>query len=165
MKTLLILRHAKSSWKEPGRPDFDRPLNARGKRDAPRVGEWLTEHDCVPDLIVSSAARRARKTATKVAENCGYARHIELVEELYLASAEEYFATARKLDNDLAAALFVGHNPGISQWLYLCTRQEHDLPTAALAIVRFDLDDWRDLSAYDGELVALWFPRSGSQLG
>ena len=79
MKTLLILRHAKSSWDNLNHSDYDRPLNKRGKRDAPRMGEHIRQQEIVPDLILTSSAKRARKTATKVAKACGYTRKIKTV--------------------------------------------------------------------------------------
>ncbi|MFG0335704.1 MAG: SixA phosphatase family protein, partial [Maioricimonas sp. JB049] len=83
MKTLLLMRHAKSSWADPSKADHDRPLNARGKRDAPRMGQWLLEQNLVPDRIVSSTARRARKTASRVASGCGYTAEIVHERALY----------------------------------------------------------------------------------
>ena len=85
MKTLLILRHAKSSWKQPGFADHDRPLNRRGNRDAPRVGLLLRRQALTPDLIVSSTAERARATAVQVAESVVYGSPVELDRQLYLA--------------------------------------------------------------------------------
>ena len=90
MKTLLILRHAKSDWETPDVADHDRPLNGRGKRDAPRMGRLLRDENLVPDLIISSTAKRARKTAKLVAEASGYEGEIRLAETLYLAGPEAY---------------------------------------------------------------------------
>ncbi len=80
MKTLLVLRHAKSSWKDSGLADHDRPLNKRGKHDAPRMGTLLAKEDLVPDLIISSSAKRAKSTAEAVAMNCGYDGEIQYSE-------------------------------------------------------------------------------------
>ena len=88
MKTLLILRHAKSSWKHEQISDHDRPLNKRGKRDAPRIGRLLRDRNLAPELIISSTAKRARKTAAKAARECCYEGVIELCGELYLAPQE-----------------------------------------------------------------------------
>nr|NIL98123.1 hypothetical protein [Planctomycetales bacterium]NIP70269.1 hypothetical protein [Planctomycetales bacterium] len=89
MKTLLLLRHAKSSWDDSALDDHDRPLNKRGKRDAPRMGQLLVQQDLVPDCILTSTARRARKTAEAVAKACGGVVPLTEMPELYHATAEE----------------------------------------------------------------------------
>ena len=85
MKTLLLMRHAKSSWDDPDVADHDRPLNKRGKKDAPRMGQWLAEQGLTPEVIVTSTAKRARKTAELVAESCGCQREPIVLPELYHA--------------------------------------------------------------------------------
>ena len=90
VKTLLILRHAKSSWKEEGIDDLERPLNKRGKRDAPRIGTLLREKDLVPDLILSSSAERARKTTELVAQESGFEGNIMVDRDLYAAIQRQY---------------------------------------------------------------------------
>ena len=95
MKTLMLLRHAKSSWSEPDLSDHDRPLIEKGKKAAIRMGGLLVEKGLVPDLILSSTARRARKTAKLAAKAAGFSGEIELLEDLYLAPAEELLAEAR----------------------------------------------------------------------
>ena len=160
MKTLLILRHAKSSWKKPSQADHDRPLNERGKRDAPRVGLLLVEHALVPDAIVSSTAKRARKTAELAARSSGYDRDIEYHEELYLAKPETYIRVIRQLDDAYARAMVVGHNPGLQELLEELTGRQVELPTAALAQVALDIAVWRQLDANGcGVLVNLWRPK------
>jgi len=96
MKTLLILRHAKSSWSHPGLSDHDRPLNKRGKRDAPRMGQLLREEGLLPDLIISSSAKRAKTTAERVSNESGYVGHNPSMEELVEILTGEYqrFPTA-----------------------------------------------------------------------
>ena len=96
MKTLLLLRHAKSSWKDESLTDHDRPLNKRGKKTAPLMGHLLREKNLVPDLVVSSTAVRARSTAEAAAEACGYPGEITLTDELYLATAGEILRYAQE---------------------------------------------------------------------
>ena len=115
MKTLLILRHAKSSWKDEEVGDHDRPLNKRGKRDAPRMGEWLAGSQPLPELIISSTAKLARKTASKLAKQCGYQGIIELQGTLYLAPPGTYLETLRQVDEAMNRVMVVGHNPGLEQ--------------------------------------------------
>ena len=125
MKTLLILRHAKSSWKDEQVGDHDRPLNKRGKCEAPRVGEHLQQANLQPELIISSTAKRARKTASKVAQQCGYQGVIELQGTLYLAPPDAYVETLRNVDDSVNRVMVVGHNPGLEQLLALLDRTSH----------------------------------------
>ena len=160
MKTLLILRHAKSSWKENGLADHERPLAKRGKNDAPTIGRLLYRKGLVPELIVSSTAKRARKTAKIVAENCGYRRDIILSDDLYLAPPAAYAELLQQLPDNVDRIMFVGHNPGMSDLLYALTGVEEDLPTAALAQIELDVSRWRDMVLETkGELIDLWRPR------
>ena len=160
MKTLLILRHAKSDHSEPGQADHDRPLNERGKRDAPRIGERLREAELVPDVILSSTARRAKKTAEKVAQACKFKGEVQLEPELYLAPPAAYLDVLSRLDEAVERAMVVGHNPGLQALLAEVTGEDPDLPTAALAQVEFDIDAWSELGPQArGRLVELWLPR------
>jgi phosphohistidine phosphatase len=159
MKTLLILRHAKSSWKDEQLEDHDRPLNKRGKRDAPRIGEWLQEARLQPELILSSTAKRARKTASRLAKKCGYQGIIELDGTLYLAPPEAYLAALRKVDDQVGCTLVVGHNPGLGQLLALLTGHDTHLPTATLAQIQLDVAAWSDVNSQTrGTLIAIWQP-------
>jgi phosphohistidine phosphatase len=160
MKTLLILRHAKSSWGDPSLADHDRPLNARGKRDAPRMGQLLADQDLKPDLIVSSTAKRARKTAAKVAKACGFELEVELNGRLYHAYPEDYVQVLREVDDQHQRVLVVGHNPGLEELVATMAGQYQSMPTAALAHVVIDVDYWGDLRVTStGRLVSLWLPK------
>lgn len=160
MKTLFLLRHAKSSWAEPGMPDHERPLNDRGKRDAPHVGQWLREQGLLPDRIVSSTAKRARKTAEKVAHHCGYRGEIEFSAALYEAHPDAYVRHLQQLPDNEQAVLVVGHNPTLEELLEQLTGQHDSLPTAALAVVEMPIDRWQDLAASPtGRLRTLWRPK------
>ncbi len=160
MKTLLILRHAKSSWRDEGMDDHDRPLNKRGKRDAPRMGQLLQSADLPPELIISSTAKRARKTASKVAKKCRYEGVIELTGELYLAPPENYLQVLRNVPDQYQRVMVVGHNPGLEELLGLLTGQHTPLPTAALANIELPINCWRDLDeSSPGTLLALWRPK------
>jgi phosphohistidine phosphatase len=160
MKTLLILRHAKSSWKDEGLTDHDRPLNKRGKRDAPRMGKLLRESDLAPDLIISSTAKRARKTAAKVAKKCEYQGVIELTGELYLAPPQSYLHVLRQVPDQYQRVMVVGHNPGLEELLSLLTRESTPLPTAALAQIELPIDAWQELNQeVHGQLSDLWLPK------
>ena len=160
MKTLLILRHAKSSWKKPDLPDHDRPLNKRGKKDAPKVGLYLKEHDLVPDLILSSTARRARDTAQAVADACGFEGQVDYYQDLYLSEPTIYLDILRCLLDDPKRVMVVGHNPDVEELLIMLTEVDEHLTTAALAVVNLPISNWEELTeAIDGKLQILWTPR------
>jgi phosphohistidine phosphatase len=160
MKTLLLLRHAKSSRDEPDLADHERPLNERGKQAAKEVGRFLRDENLMPDLIVSSTAVRARKTAQKAAKQCDYPRAIELEERLYLAGVPAHYSVVRGIATDCERLLVVGHNPGISEFLNQLTSGEEEMPTAALAVVQLPIKRWKDLTAKSrGTLVKFRRPR------
>lgn len=147
MKTLLLLRHAKSSWDDDNLPDHDRPLNERGRRDAPRIGKILRREDLIPDLIISSTAVRAVATAKKVASAASFEGEIRHAEKLYLAEPGEYIALARQVPDEIGTLLLVGHNPGIEGLVQWLTGQDERMPTAALACIRLPIAAWKELRA------------------
>lgn len=160
MKSLLLLRHAKSSWKDHGLGDHDRPLKKRGKRDAPRMGQLLAAQGLVPDLIVTSSAERARATAAAAAEAAGHRGEVRVEPRLYLAEPDLILALLRAVPNQVSRLLIVGHNPGLES---LCTRLTGEavrLPTGALAHLELPRDRWEDLAARpEARLSAVWRPK------
>ena len=160
MKTLLILRHAKSSWQNNDLSDHDRPLNPRGQRDAPNVGTWLRNEDLIPEAVLSSSAKRARQTAQAVAQECGCAGELQLSRELYAGGPEAYLEAIRNLSSSVDCALVVGHNPDLEELVEILTGESVRLPTAALAHLQLDIQGWQDLNEEEqGELINLWTPR------
>lgn len=159
MKRLLILRHAKSSWRDAGLRDHDRPLNNRGRRDAPQMGARMREEGLSPGLIVSSTAVRARQTAELVAEGCGYTDPIALSPELYHGSTGAYLEAARDAPGDVDTLLLVGHNPGVQEVVWALSRREERMPTAALATIEFGIDKWRDVETEIGNLIGVLRPK------
>lgn len=160
MKTLLILRHAKSSWKEAELDDHDRPLNKRGEHDAPRMGQLLREEDLIPDLILSSTAKRARKTAEAVAEASGYEGEVQFIPELYGGGPEAYLDTLHNQPGDHPCVLVVGHNPDLEELVEALTGETVSLPTAALVRIALPVENWEALDAeVEGVLAGVWTPR------
>ena len=160
MKTLLLLRHAKSSWKQPDVNDHDRPLNKRGKKEAPEVGKYLKANDLVPDMILSSTARRAQDTARTVADASGFEGDINLHQDLYLSDAACYLDIIQSLPDTANRVLVVGHNPEMDDLLTLLTDVAQHMTTAALAQIDLPLSSWQELNeATDGRLQNLWTPR------
>lgn len=159
MKTLLVLRHAKSSWDDAGLKDHDRPLSPRGARDAPRMGRLLAERELVPDRILSSTAVRAVSTAELVAAACGTSPPIETLDSLYLAAPGDYLDAVRASAGDAERLMVVGHNPGLTTLVTVLTGACERMPTAALARIEFDVDRWTEVAdGAPGRLVDLWRP-------
>ena len=160
MKTLLLLRHAKSSWKHPELADHDRPLNRRGKQTALVIGALLQEEDLIPDLILSSSAVRAHTTALIIAKACAYQGEIQKTRELYLADPEAYVEVLRQVAEKHGRVLVVGHNPGLEALIETLTGEGIVMPTAALACVELSLKHWRDLDMEtESKLVNVWRPK------
>ena len=160
MKTLLVLRHAKSSWNDPALDDHERPLNKRGRRDGPRMGELVREYGLIPDVVISSDAVRARLTAEAVAEAARYAGEILLDPHLYLACPADILSLLRTVRENAETVMIVGHNPGLEELVEQLTGERQDLPTAALAQIGLPIDQWRDLKlSTRGTLVGHWRPK------
>jgi len=160
MKTLLLLRHAKSSWKDADLDDHDRPLSKRGKRDAPRMGQLLRDEDLLPDLLVASSAKRARKTAEHVIQHSGYRGETRITGELYNAGRDQLLAFVSTLPDAARRILLIGHNPGLEELLETLTGQCVALTTAALVQLESPAESWRQFSeAPPAQLVKLWQPR------
>jgi phosphohistidine phosphatase len=160
MKTLLVLRHAKSSRDDPARDDHERPLNERGRRDAPGMGALVREYGLLPDVVISSDAVRARLTAEAVARSARYAGEILLDERLYMASAARILSRLRTVRENAGIVMIVGHNPGLEELVERLTGELQELPTAALAQISLPIDRWRDLKrSTRGTLVGCWRPK------
>lgn len=156
MKTLTLLRHAKSSRKHPEIDDFDRPLNKRGRHEAPRIGTLLAQARRRPELIVSSPAARARATAEAVANALEYPlNRIIWDPRLYAAGPETLLAVLRKQSDDSAHAMLVGHNPGLTEFASALSGARLDnLLTASAYTLHLPIEHWRDATFGNGCLVA-----------
>jgi phosphohistidine phosphatase len=160
MRTLLVMRHAKSSWGNPALHDHDRPLNDRGKRDAPRMGTFLREQDLVPDLMFSSSAKRARKTLKRVADACAFTGDRLELPELYATDTETWIRILRALPDAHHRVLGIGHNPTLEALVQRLTGDDEVLPTAAVAHIELDLARWEDLvPGFAARLRGVWRPR------
>ncbi len=158
MKDLLLLRHAKSSWAQPGEEDIARPLNRRGQRSAKLIAKWLADEGIRPALVLCSSAQRTRETLDLLAEALGRQVPIHIEPELYLADASALLARLRRIPREIPSVLVIAHNPGLQELVAEladaagaasgATRDRIDrkFPTAALARFRLKLDDWRTLS-------------------
>jgi phosphohistidine phosphatase len=160
MKTLLLLRHAKSSWKHPELADHDRPLNKRGKRTAPLMGALLQAEGLIPDFILCSSAVRSHTTAMLVAEACSYTEDIKQTRDLYMAEPQDYVEVLHQVDKKHARVLVVGHNPGLEALIEALTGEAMMMPTAALAYIELSIDGWKNLDMdTECKLVNVWRPK------
>jgi phosphohistidine phosphatase len=160
MKTVIVMRHAKSSWDDTSLSDYDRPLNKRGKHDAPRMGKLIFQQDLVPQLIITSSAKRAIKTAVATAESARYDGRIEATRVFYHAGAGTYIEYLNGLADVFSRVMVVGHNPGIEELIEELTGLWERMPTAAIAAIELRIDQWSELTQnIDGKLINLWIPR------
>jgi phosphohistidine phosphatase len=146
MKTLLILRHAKSSWNDSKLSDHERPLNIRGLRDAPKMAKYISTNYESPDLIISSTAVRAKGMADEVVKACPDA-NISFIKELYLASPEKIIDLIKKSDSvkNINKLMIIGHNPGLEELVFYLTKRNESFPTSALAVIKLDIANWSEL--------------------
>ena len=146
MKSLFLVRHAKSSKDDPTSADRDRPLADRGRKEAPEMGKRLAKRHVKPDLLVSSPALRALTTAQLIADEIGYARKdITVDERMYASSADALLAVIRALDKKLDRVMLFGHNPEFTELAHRLSGEIVDMPTCAVAEFRFDTKKWSDI--------------------
>jgi phosphohistidine phosphatase len=159
MKTLYVLRHAKSSWEDSNLADFDRPLNDRGEVAAPFMGEVMKRSGFAHAIILSSPAVRARETASRVKESAGLAAQIEFNERIYEATPRTLLQVVSSIDDRFDSAMIVGHNPGMEGFIRLLTGELQPMPTATLAMIDLDIDRWRDIDGGLGKLEHIIRPK------
>lgn len=164
MKTLLLLRHAKSSWSDPSLRDFYRPLNKRGLKAAPLIGRFMRKRKIRPDLILSSPANRARQTAELVIEAAELETEPRFDENIYEASAVQLLEVVSEVEEDADEVMLVGHNPGLEDLLLALTGETRRMPTAALARISLDIERWREVRETGGQLEWLVKPKELSDL-
>jgi phosphohistidine phosphatase len=160
MKTLILVRHAKSSWEDAALPDKERPLNERGKRDAPDMGKRLAKRDVKPELILSSPARRAFATAKIIAKSLGYKlKNIVVDDRLYPGAADEILNSIHRLDKQLDRVMIVGHNPALADLAHRLSSEIDRMPTCAVAKFRFDVKAWSMVDTSSLATVRLEHPK------
>ena len=161
MKSLLLVRHAKSSWDYPGLTDFERPLNKRGHRDAPFMGQVLKKMDAVPDLIISSPATRAISTARYFAESLEYPKEKIISDErLYDAAPSEIIQVISETDRSVTKLMIVSHNPGLTETADQLSGEIIDnIVTSAIFNIDFDTDSWKMISRKNARIGFYEYPR------
>jgi phosphohistidine phosphatase len=162
MKRLILLRHAKSSWKNPGLRDFDRPLNSRGKHNAPMMGKRLVTKGVLPKILISSPAKRAWKTAVLVGKELGYSKGSIIADPaIYDAGMNDLLKLVRNFQDDWDDVMLVGHNPGLTEFAeYLTGEELVNLPTCAVCCIDLPIDSWADIRRKSGAMLLYDFPKS-----
>ena len=163
MKTLFLMRHAKSSWSDTTLADIDRPLNARGLVAAPFMGKLMQAKRLDPYVILSSTAVRARHTATLAKEAGSLTGLIQFEPRIYEASPQRLRQVISEIDNIYRSALVVGHNPGMEGFIRFLTGDLEAMPTAAIAVINLNIDGWDAIGDGSGELQNLFRPREEMQ--
>ena len=167
MKTVLLLRHAKSSHDEPDMADFNRTLAPRGRKDAPRLGVWIRKQEAHPDLILCSASRRTRETYERLAPEIGGDVPVLFERGLYLAGATTLLGRLRRLSDEIGSVLVIGHNPGLESLAASLVDEESSaevqrmrakFPTSGLARLDFQQLHWKDIKPGSGRLMTFVTP-------
>lgn len=162
MKTIILVRHAKSSWSDLRLDDFDRPLNKRGKRNAPFMGQKLKEKQIIPDIILSSPAKRARKTAIAIAKAIDFPKKkIIFDDNMYHSDAMYLLELVRNQDDGDETIMLFGHNPDFNDLADILLKQNpvYNIPTTGIYCIKFDVDSWEKVQQGNGEAVFFDYPK------
>jgi len=169
MRRLMLLRHAKSDWSAPGAHDRERPLSARGREAAPKMGAYMARHALVPDLIVASPAVRVGETLDGLLPAFRQAPNVRRDDRLYETGGDELLAVIKETPKSVHSLMLAGHNPGLAELAALLmaagdveARRQliEKFPTAGLAVIDFPLDDWAKLHPKAGRLDRFVVPRT-----
>lgn len=162
MKTLFLIRHAKSSWKNAGLTDFERPLNSRGKKDAPFMGKVLKKRNVTPDLIFVSPAKRAFKTAKLIAKEIEYPQSKIIVDKaIYEGSVYQILELIQRIDDSNNIVFLIGHNPDFTSLAnYLSNYSVTNIPTCGIFCIDFEINSWQQISEGSGIFKFFDFPKN-----
>lgn len=161
MRTLYLVRHAKSSWKDAELSDMKRPLNKRGKRDAPKIGNLLRKRNEIPDLIISSPAKRAFSTAKRFAKGLKYpGKKIATKKQLYMGSSENFIGVISQAEKKFKSIMLIGHNPGLTEFVNEISGENIDnIPTSGVVRIDFDIDEWGEIKNSKGKMIFFEYPK------
>lgn len=161
MKTLLLFRHGKSSWKDSSLDDHDRPLKPRGIKAARRIGKLIRHRQFHLDVVLCSTALRATETIRLCLEETSQQPTVRLSRDLYHCEPSQFVSQLRAVDSTANTVMIVGHNPGLESFLQQLTGEVYPFPTAALAILELEIADWPQVhEGLRGHLIDLWQPRT-----
>ena len=162
MKQLILIRHAKSSWNNLGLKDIERPLNGRGKNDAPLMAELVSESVDPPDLILCSTSKRTRQTVKYFSDSWKLPKDkIFFLDAIYHASAEELLFLIRRIDESIFSAAIVGHNPGLTYLVdeLVSSGAPENMPTCGVAVLRSSSEYWSNFDSERVELIKYFYPK------
>jgi phosphohistidine phosphatase len=160
-KTLLLMRHGKSSWKDKKIPDRERPLKKRGKAASAEIGKILRENELIPQAILSSPALRASETAEIVVKESGFPGKVTFIDSFYMAEPDVYIDYLKGLDDSLERVMIVSHNPGLEAFMQLLDGRLEALPTGSMVYLCLNINHWSDLSfESDAEMIGFWDPET-----
>ena len=165
-KTLLLIRHAKSSWDDFSLSDFDRPLNERGKNDAPKMAKRLRKEGIKIDAFISSPAKRAKKTAEYFIKEFDQGKEdIIIISALYDAGLNDFSQTVKEINDKYDSAAIFSHNPGITAFAnQLINNPEIDnMPTCSVFAIKADTDKWKDFAKAKKEFLFFDYPKKEDQ--
>lgn len=165
MKRLYIIRHAKSAWKNTELDDFLRPLNKRGKVDAPLMGEVLKSKNIMPDIILSSPALRAKTTAQAIAKKIEYPKDIVYDEDIYESTPDTLHRILAKIDDKNSTAFLFGHNPSLNMLADMYVGFNENLPTCGVVEIEFDCDKWSEINHKNAKLASFYYPKKYKEKG
>ena len=163
MKKLYIIRHAKSSWSDEKLDDFERPLNKRGKANAPMMGVRLKENGIMPDIIISSPAKRAKSTAEIIAKEIGYEKKVLFDENIYESSIDELRKILTALHDKNSTVFVVGHNPSLNDLANYYVGHEENIPTCGIVEIGFECERWADIEPKNAKLLLFDYPKKGNE--
>lgn len=161
MKYLYVIRHAKSSWDDPSLSDFDRPLNQRGKRDAPFMAKLLSETLDAPGIMISSPARRAKTTALHFHREFGIPSHrLEFDEDLYHADVDTMVGIVEQIDDKFERAAIFGHNPGFTSFVNIIGQADlSNVPTTGVVVLESEADSWKNFTTAAVRSSGFYYPK------
>jgi phosphohistidine phosphatase len=165
LKTLYLIRHAKSSWDNANQPDFERPLNQRGEHDAPIMAKFINEKNFKPDLLISSPATRAFSTAQIFATEFQYnTENILTDNRIYEAGIRELISVVREIDDSYQTVFLFGHNPGLTSLTNLLgDKYIPEMPTCAIVELRFEINKWKEIERHTGKIFLFDYPKKHSR--
>ena len=159
MKQLYIIRHAKSSWKNLTLDDFDRGLNKRGKKDAPFMGHKLKQKNTLPDIIISSPAKRAKTTAQIIAKEIGFSKDIEFNHNIYEANINTLHKIITSIDDKNNIVFLFGHNPYLNELVENYINFYDNIPTCGVVKIEFDSKSWKDINSSNAKFILFDYPK------
>ena len=164
MKKVYIIRHAKSSWSDNSLSDFDRPLNKRGKANAPLMGKRLKKRKVTPDIIISSPAKRAKMTAKLIAKKVKYSKNIIYNQNIYNADFGVLSKILKKVDDENSILFLIGHNPELNMLVQEYVDFDENVVTCGIVEIEFDCDRWQDISSSNAKLISFDYPKNTKEI-